>query len=405
MNRLALVVALAMAPATEALAAPDACGNATPPPCASLSNPIYLQVGDTQTNLMKALGRVLRDNTGKPITLVVMTNGSCTNIDLMYHKTGAMSGTGPTYAPSVAENATWDFTQTPCSCTLPAGQAPDIANSAVFNNACTTEAPPATVRVINGPVQAYVTVVPKAQTTVTAITAEEAYYIFGFGMAGMIAPWTDETQLFVRTATKSTQLTWADNIGIPADRFKGIPNDKSAQVVAGVENSTSPDIAIGILGDEVYDTARDKLNVLAFRAFGQYAAYYPDSTFTSHDKKNLRDGHYTVWSPTTWMDNQDANGNPTKADARYVTDLIAGKSVTPDPDFVMTDIVASVGVVPDCAMGVQRSFDGGPLSLYSPAESCVCRYESVVDTTSCSACDGSTPCASGTCRNGFCEVQ
>ena len=48
-----------------------ACGTqAGPCNCADLPNPIYLQVGDTQLNLMKALGRKLRDNTSKPITLV-----------------------------------------------------------------------------------------------------------------------------------------------------------------------------------------------------------------------------------------------------------------------------------------------------------------------------------------------
>jgi hypothetical protein len=54
-------------------------------------------------------------------------------------------------------------------------------------------------------------------------------------------------------------------------------------------------------------------------------------------------------------------------------------------------------------MGVTRQFEGGPLSLYKPAESCVCKYESLVDQSSCTAC--TTTCATGVCRNGFCEVQ
>ena len=41
-------------------------------------------------------------------------------------------------------------------------------------------------------------------------------------------------------------------------------------------------------------------------------------------------------------------------------------------------IVANVGLVPDCAMRVTRSFEGGPLSLYKPVESCTCKYESTV---------------------------
>ena len=38
-----------------------------------------------------------------------------------------------------------------------------------------------------------------------------------------------------------------------------------------------------------------------YKRQGQYYAYYPDSTSSSIDKKNVRDGHYTVWSPTIWM--------------------------------------------------------------------------------------------------------
>ena len=54
-------------------------------------------------------------------------------------------------------------------------------------------------------------------------------------------------------------------------------------------------------------------------------------------------------------------------------------------------------------MRVQRSFDGGPLSLYKPSESCTCKFESIVDSSGCATCDASTPCASGVCRAGYCE--
>jgi len=397
MNRLALLIAGGLA-----LAAMPRAAEAVPD-CSTLQNPVYLQVGDTQTNLMKALGRALRDNTSNPITMVFVTSGSCTNIDVMYHHTAPITVAGQ-FIPSIAEDGTWTIDKAPLTCTVPANQFPDIGNSALFNSSCTAEAPPATVTVTNGPIQAYVMAVPELSDQ-EAITAEEAYFLYGFGMAGMISPWTDETQMFIRTTTKSTLLTWAANIGVPGNKWKGIAFDKSADVVNNLLNTQSPELAIGILGDEVYDANRNKLKVLAFRAFQQYAAYYPDSTFTSHDKKNLRDGHYTVWSPTTWMENVDGSGNPVNANAHYVIGLITGQTVTPAPGFAGPDIVASVGLVPDCAMGVQRSFDGGPLSLYAPPESCVCKYESIVATSSCSTCNDNTPCGTGVCRNGFCEAQ
>ena len=385
-----------------ALAVPGSAGAA---PCSDLPNPIYLQVGDTQTNLMKRLGRALRDNDAKPVTLVFKTAGSCVNIAQIYDATPIAGNENLQYVPSMAEDAAWTPTSPTLTCQAPAGGVvPDIANSALFNSACTTSPPPSTVTLTTGPTQAYVLAVPEASQQ-TAITFEEAYFVFGFGQLGQIIPWMDETQMFIRTVTKSTLLAWAANISVPADKWKGVRHDGSPMVVSSLTGSTSPESAIGILGAEVYDGLRDTLNILAFRAKGQYAAYYPDSTSTSRDKKNVRDGHYTVWSPTIWMETVDGSGNPVKPDAHYVIQLIAGRSVTPAIDFDMQAIVAAVGLVPDCAMHVKRSFEGGKLSLYQPAEDCTCKYESLVDTTSCATCSPSQPCSSGVCRDGFCEVQ
>jgi hypothetical protein len=368
-----------------------------------LTNPVYLQVGDTQLALMKRLGRALRDNASRKISLIFITSGSCTNIRAIYDGTPITAGTNVQYVPSIAENGAWDPVTSPTlTCQVPTGgKIPDVANSALFNSACTIETPPAKVRHTHGPIQAYVMAVPKASSQ-TAITFEEAYFAFGFGMGGMAAPWGDESQLFIRTVTKSTLLAWAANIAVPADKWKGVRRDGSPMVVADLESSTSPEKALGILGAEVYDGRRSTLKSLAFQARGQYAAYWPDSTSTSLDKKNVRDGHYTVWSPTIWMDLETA-GVPASADARYVIELIAGRSVTPAPSFDMIDVIAKVGLTPDCAMGVRRSFEGGPLSKYEPAQSCVCKYESLVDQSRCTTC--TTTCATGVCRNGFCEVR
>lgn len=370
-------------------------------PCSDLPNPIYLQVGDTQANLMRRLGRALRDNT-KPITLVFITSGSCTNITAMYSGVKVPAGTTMQYVASAAENPAWTPATANLTCEAPSGGVqPDIGNSALFNSACTTALPPANLQLTMGPAQAYVLAVPKVSNQ-TVITYEEAYFVFGFGAAGMVTPWINEAQMFIRTVTKSTLLAWAANISVPADKWKGIRHDGSPMVVSSLQTSTSPQQAIGILGAEVYEGLRDSLSQLAFRAKGQQAAYYPDSTASSRDKKNVRDGHYTVWSPTVWMDFV-AGGTPTKPDARYVVDLIAGHAVTPATNFDMINIIATVGLIPDCAMGVKREFEGGPLSLYQPTQSCVCKYESVVATSSCQTC--TTTCATGVCRNGYCEVQ
>ncbi|MFT3692868.1 MAG: hypothetical protein QM831_06990 [Kofleriaceae bacterium] len=406
--RMALVVG-----AVLALAQPAMAGN-----CSDLPNPIYLQVGATQHNLMQSLGIKLRDNTAKPITLVWIEAGSCPNIDLIYHHNPANGITKPmNYIPPVSENPNYTPSTTPPTCTPPAAPFfPDIGNSALFNSACTAENPPANVTLTEGPKQSYVLAMVRGATTTTAITAEEAYFIFGFGptllasMNAAIMPWVDQMQLYILPTTKSTLLAWAFNLGIPAAKMKGngfkadgtTPLD-IPDIAPALLASPNPSAAMGIMGGEVYDAQRDKLTIMAFRAYHQYAAYYPDSTATARDKKNLRDGHYTVWSPTIWMQFVDGTNTPVKADADYVIGLIAGHDVTPAPNFAADEIVARVGLVPDCAMRVARDQEGGPLHLYKPTTSCVCAYEATVATTSCQVCSATAACASGVCRNGFCE--
>jgi hypothetical protein len=386
------------------VAALSASAHATNPPCSGLTNPIYVQAGDTQLNLLKRLGRALRDNTAKSITLVFTTSGSCTNIDNFRHHTAAIT-TAMQYVPSTAENASWQPTSATLLCDPPAGLFPDIANSALYISSCDPAPTPDGIEEINGPVQAYVMAVPKASSQ-TAITFEEAYFVFGFGQAGMVEPWIDETQLFIRTITKSTLLTWAANIAVPGAKWHGVRFDGSSMVESALKTATNPEAAIGLLGAEVYDADRAYFNALAFRSNDQYAAYWADSTTSSRDKQNVRDGHYTVWSPTVWMDNIDTVSHlPTNPDARYVIDLIAGHEVMPIPNFDPQTIVARVGLVPDCAMRVQREqpIDGYALAPYTPSVSCVCKFMSDVDTSSCALCDGGNPCATGTCRNGYCE--
>src|SRR5512141_1696535 len=86
------------------------------PLCSSLPNTLYLQVGDTQEPLMKALGKKLRESQVNPITIVYKTSGSCTNIDAMY--TGTKLTTNPFYIPSAVEDPTWDTTKPSPQCTI-----------------------------------------------------------------------------------------------------------------------------------------------------------------------------------------------------------------------------------------------------------------------------------------------
>lgn len=58
-------------------------------------------------------------------------------------------------------------------------------------------------------------------------------------------------------------------------------------------------------------------------------------------------------------------------------------------------------------MKVQRSEEGGDLSLYAPATPCGCAFEAAVGAPSaaCAACTGDATCNGGKCRFGFCEER
>jgi len=373
--------------------------------CASLPAPVVLQIGDTQEPLVKALGRQLRDSATHPMTLVYLKASTCVNVEV-FESFGRLA-TNALYVPSTTEDPQWTPSQPSPGCTVPAGGLPlDVANAATFASSCTPDPPPPGVARVTGPVQAYGFVVPEASPE-TAITAEEAYFVYGFGNQGQVTPWNDEAFVYKRPTTASTLLTLMANVGVPVDRARGVLFERSGQLVSALNASTSPEKTLGVLGVEVYDKNRATLNVLAFRAFHQRRAWFPDSTPTSFDKRNVRDGHYVPWSPTEWLYYENPDGSPQNPRAKVVVDLITGAAVTPPPDFDALATVIATGLVPRCAMAVTRAFDGGELSLVAPAEPCGCFFESQVDVPSaaCTACVDDDGCGAGRCRHGFCEER
>ena len=379
---------------------------AATPTCSSLPTPVYVQAADTSEPALKAIGQQLRANTAKPITIIYSLSGSCTNVDAMFN--GTKLTTNPNYVPSQTDMPGWDPTQPSPQCTIdPAGVSLDLVSSAVFVNACTTQANPSGIETFPGGVEPVVFVIPEADVTDLAITAEEAYFVFGFGASDQVMPWNDPSFMFIRTTTKGTLITLGANIHVPPAKWQGVQLASSSSVVTSVATSTSPQKTIGILGGEVFDQNRNTLNALAFRTFSQNHAYYPDSTSGTKDKRNVRDGHYVLWSRYSYLAPTDTTGTIANPNAAYVLDLLTDQPVSPTPSFDPLATIVSVGQVPDCAMTVTRSSEGGDLSLYAPAAPCGCFFESLVGTapTSCVACSSATPCSSGTCRHGFCEAR
>jgi hypothetical protein len=187
---------------------------------------------------------------------------------------------------------------------------------------------------------------------------------------------------------------------------------------------------------------------LAFQAAGQSCAFYPDSSSAAADKLNVRQGRYDIWGPEHLVVNVDGTGNPvgvssmgansnTAAVNAVITALTAtanGPSSTSGADAGAPDgggaglteaqvkaIIDGIskpgstgGVVPWCAMEVNRTGEDGPLSSYQSPYPCTCEYENATAATvhshACTTCTSDMDCADAGaslthCRYGYCEAN
>lgn len=412
--------------------------------CAALPEPkLFIEAGDTQMRMIGDLARKLRD-AEEPITLVYLPRSTCTGAENYFR--GAATTETMRYVPSIAEDPAWTSSSNPRQCSNRAeGFVPDVTIGATFISSCSTTVQglqPANVQIIPGPVQAYGFVVPEGslEGAKGGITWDEAYYVFsGQGPARNVVPWNKEPNptggtpsVYIRGATTSTLLTAAANVApelLPAASWVGYrlagQEDRSSVVINGLKNS-APGIreaAIGIVGVDLYDRDRNNLDILAFQARGQKFGYYPDSSPSLRDKRNVRDGHYVPWSYTAYLVHVDGAKAPINPLVARLLDLVSGEkevrlksqaSVTPSFDLDALAVVATNGLVPSCAMGVSRTLDGGDLSLFSPERPCGCFFETVQDPDlakdpawmqRCQACSASSPCSKGVCRRGYCEAR
>ncbi len=369
-------------------------------PCAMLPNPVYVGGSSAVGPFIKGLGQALSGTT----TVVYKSIGSCVGVNTIVADAtptgacaqgGCITGTGTYY----------DAQGMPQTCDLDVnGTHLDVAVSDVFLDTCLGMAPPAKLVDTVGPAQAMTFVVPKASKQ-TAITFEEAYFAFGFGANGKATPWVNETLFFIRNQGSGTQQIVGHAIGVvPVSKMKGIDSGGSTGVLNMVVASPDAEATIGILGAESYDPNRDKLTALAFRGNHQYHAYYPDSTATAFDKRNVRDGHYLPIGYVHMAGWQDGNGNFVRPGAKFFTDFVIGASQVQGLNAI--DLAIAAHTIPLCAMKVKRTADGGDFSLYQPAAPCGCYFEKLATgATTCTACQMDNQCGNGKCRNGYCEAH
>ncbi len=240
-------------------------------------------------------------------TPVFLTTNSCTAVKDMFSANSADRMIhDPAVGSALAKYAQYfDQNGNMIPCLLgPAGQTLDIGESDVYSTTCdptlmTTNN--STIIEAQGPVQAMVFAVP-ASSNQYAISQEAARQVFGIGGNGGVAqPWTMPNLYFVRNKNTGTQQMIGLEIGVQAGEFWGVDQGSADNVKTRLEASNGTpserDSAIGILAVDLYDSDRDNLRALAYRTSGQDCAYLPDSTQTSKDKQNVRDGHYPIWGP------------------------------------------------------------------------------------------------------------
>jgi hypothetical protein len=412
-------------PSTVNVAATRATDPGTAPPapdkvqaanidCTTLPNPVYMPTTTLVDTLMKKVLPTLADGTGAGVgssdqmTVIQFPLSSCNAYEILNNNTN-VSGTGVYYD---AANAT------PLNCDLAASAniKADLVAMDVGGQTCLGATPPATLKEFPSHVETLAFVVPK-NSTQTSITATEAYYLMKFaGAAGSeIAPWTDPNFIHVRHGGSSTQLTIGSQIGLSGTMWNSLLQSNLSSTL--VQNAVIADNSngnheksIGILNSSKYEASLNDMKVLAYQPYNQcIGAIYPDSTAVARDKKNVRDGHYTLWTNLRYVmdytsnapssDNGSASATRTK---RFI-DIMTGESTATNLNVSLA--VIQTGNTPACAMHVKRDFDGGDEKPFEHAAPCDCYFEASngITNPNCTACTGT--CATGVCRSGYCEPR
>lgn len=354
------------------------------------------------------------------VFLVYTSSGSCAGVDAIVNGTLMRTGASPLPASATYWSSASSEDK---ACDLPAeGVSADLGISDVFVPSCPgfELAKLDNVRDAHGPIQTMTFAVP-ANSKYTEISQQAAYVLFGFGKDGKVLDpagntriWNDEATLLQRSATSGTQVMLAAAIGVPPGQWKGKPNKSSDEVSAALRAAAGTqslaDATIGILGADYVDAnkLRPQIRFLAYQDTQQGCAVTPDSTITSRDKRNVRDGHYPIWGPMHLLYRVDAKGDPQNAEIREpllnVVGYLSATKALPN-NIRLFDVYAESGLIPECAMRVTRSTDGGPITSVQQDNPCSCAFDrATIGSTDCKACNVTADCAAGEiCLQKLCE--
>jgi hypothetical protein len=366
--------------------------------CTTLPNRVYGIGGSAFKPLLAKVAAQLAGG-ANPVTILYQAPGGCSGVQAMIADPPTkLSGTISYWTPDGVEH----------QCDLPvAGVTPNFGNSGAAATTCDgVSALPATVGDFEGPVTSVQFFVPVASSQ-QSISAEAAYFVYGFGQPGQASPWTEDSEIITRDETSAVGQIIAHAIKVPANRLVGVNAMQNQRSVTLVSQAADPEAAIGFASGDVADANRAQVRTLAYQHFGQDCGYWPDSDANSFDKINVRNGSYFIWVPTHFFAIVDGSGTVADQPTRDFIGLFTGQTAPPAGIDILRSQV-DTGNIPKCAMNVWRDSDLGPLYSYQAPEPCGCFFEAAATgATSCTACSGDTDCPSAQpkCRQGYCEVQ
>jgi len=376
-----------------------------------LATPVFMGGSSAFEPILSQLAVQIKAKQG--VSIIYATPGSCLGVSAISPPADnpvaqPLTGTAHYYTVDPTD-PTKIVTNT---CNLSGNTMAAIGVSDASFDSCQGVARPAGIGEWSGPVQSMLIVVPEANVTTTAISAEQAAAIWGCGSNSGVGNFTNPTAIQQRSASSGTQILIARNIGVPETAFFGAANGSSSAMVTSLIAVPNAQTAIGFVAADFYASKRSVLNSLAFRGIGQKKAYYADSDATADDLRNVRDGHYMIQGPLHFFskliptDGGDAAPAPS---AKLVLDWLTGAVPidTADPNSYVR-IVATGGDVPQCAMKVKLDKDGGKFSPYTPPVSCSCAFEKAKNLKAaagtCVPCTSDATCTGGTrCQTGYCE--
>ena len=257
--------------------------------CESLTAPIVYAVGGSgpQPYLAAVASAVLKaKGTG---TLVYLPSGGCDGVTAFVSVNSApltqVTGT-PTYYDSTTGTA-----GASCEISNPnSGEVAAFGVSGVFPENCQgVTSLPAGVGDIRGPIQALDLLVP-SQSSETSISAEAAYFTFGFGATGQyaVSPWSTPMDIISRSNTAGTAMPSSSLLAlkVPIGQVTSSSftvESSNGKVVSGLAalNSTTPQAGLGFCdrggrGGRPRPTRSTSPRLPALRP--ELAGWYPNST-------------------------------------------------------------------------------------------------------------------------------